>query len=406
MTAAPGSVLGGGPGHRARLPGPARRPDPPRRPAAGISRAFSVHYPAISERHSSRLACYRRGVLMQGFPPAPDARVTLANWQTPPYNRWAFSHLREIVPTQRIARGDGPVLPLPADPQPVGEVETVRSDRTRTSVDAVLDDTFTDGVVVVQDGRLVYERYLGQTTRGHHAPAHVDLEVGRQLRRGQPGRPRGALARAARDRARPGDAEQRLPRRDGAPPAGHAVGHPLQRGVHRPERRGARARAGGRWSPLVTPDLPDSMYPYLTMLVGGARARRRVRVPLLRDGRAGLGLRAGRGAADGGPDRRAGVGAARRRAGRRDHLRRRGLGHARRRRLRDDGGPRPVRGDAARRRPGRRPAGRPRGVAARGVDAGRRHPRRLRRLRRAARSSPAAGTATSSGSARARSATS
>lgn len=101
---------------------------------------------------------------MQGFPPALDTRVTLGNWQTPPYNRWAFSHLREIVPTQRIARGDGPVLPLPADPQPVGEVETVRTDRTRTTVDAVLADTFTDGVVVVQDGRLVYERYLGQTT--------------------------------------------------------------------------------------------------------------------------------------------------------------------------------------------------------------------------------------------------
>ena len=101
---------------------------------------------------------------MQGFPPAPDTRVTLGNWQTPPYNRWAFSHLREIVPTQRIACGDGPVLPLPADPQPVGEVETARTDRTRSSVDAVLDDTFTDGVVVVQDGRLVYQRYLGQTT--------------------------------------------------------------------------------------------------------------------------------------------------------------------------------------------------------------------------------------------------
>src|SRR6185436_20432262 len=112
----------------------------------------------------STSSCYPQGVLMQGFPPPPDARVTLANWQTPPYNRWAFSHLREIVPTQRIARGDGSVLPLAPDPQPVGEIEIVRTDRARTSVDAVLDDTFTDGVVVVQDGRLVHERYVGQTT--------------------------------------------------------------------------------------------------------------------------------------------------------------------------------------------------------------------------------------------------
>jgi hypothetical protein len=41
-------------------------------------------------------------MLIQGFPPPEHGRVTLANWQVLPYNRWAFSHMREIVPTQRI----------------------------------------------------------------------------------------------------------------------------------------------------------------------------------------------------------------------------------------------------------------------------------------------------------------
>ena len=50
---------------------------------------------------------------MEGSPPAVDALVTLANWQDPPFNRWSFSHLRELVPTQRIARGTGPVSLLP-----------------------------------------------------------------------------------------------------------------------------------------------------------------------------------------------------------------------------------------------------------------------------------------------------
>lgn len=27
--------------------------------------------------------------LMTGFPPAPESQVTLANWQDPPFNRWA-----------------------------------------------------------------------------------------------------------------------------------------------------------------------------------------------------------------------------------------------------------------------------------------------------------------------------
>ena len=38
--------------------------------------------------------------LMTGAPPfAPEARVTLANWQDPPFNRWAFQHVRELIPT-------------------------------------------------------------------------------------------------------------------------------------------------------------------------------------------------------------------------------------------------------------------------------------------------------------------
>ena len=40
--------------------------------------------------------------LMTGFPPPPESRVTLANWQDPPFNRWAFRHMREIIPSHRI----------------------------------------------------------------------------------------------------------------------------------------------------------------------------------------------------------------------------------------------------------------------------------------------------------------
>jgi len=35
--------------------------------------------------------------LMAGFPPAPESQVTLANWQDPPFNRWAFRHMRELM---------------------------------------------------------------------------------------------------------------------------------------------------------------------------------------------------------------------------------------------------------------------------------------------------------------------
>lgn len=99
---------------------------------------------------------------MQGFPPAPADLVTLANWQEPPYNRWAFSHVREIVPSQRIPRG-GALLELPTDPQPLADVATVGSSGVPTTVGAVLAATYTDGLVVVHRGRTVFDHYAGET---------------------------------------------------------------------------------------------------------------------------------------------------------------------------------------------------------------------------------------------------
>ena len=45
---------------------------------------------------------------MTGVPPfAAAGLVTLDNWQDPPFNRWGFQHVRELIPTANIARGSG-----------------------------------------------------------------------------------------------------------------------------------------------------------------------------------------------------------------------------------------------------------------------------------------------------------
>jgi hypothetical protein len=41
--------------------------------------------------------------------------VSLANWQDPPFNRWAFLHLDELLTMAPISRGGGPVRELPRD---------------------------------------------------------------------------------------------------------------------------------------------------------------------------------------------------------------------------------------------------------------------------------------------------
>ena len=96
---------------------------------------------------------------MLGFPPAIEQRWSLANWQNAPVNRWAFQHLREVVPTARVSRGTaGPTaLATGSGFQPHQVVW--RLDGSAGSVATVLADTYTDGFLVIHDGKVVSEQY-------------------------------------------------------------------------------------------------------------------------------------------------------------------------------------------------------------------------------------------------------
>jgi CubicO group peptidase (beta-lactamase class C family) len=100
--------------------------------------------------------------LMTGFPPGPEAQVTLANWQDPPYSRWAFRHMRELIPSHRIPAGpDGPggAALLPAASWPLPDPPVGRIDGSTATAAEVFADTYTDALVVLKDGQLVAERY-------------------------------------------------------------------------------------------------------------------------------------------------------------------------------------------------------------------------------------------------------
>ena len=117
-------------------------------------------------------------MLMQGFPPRPSALVTTANWQDPPFNRWAFWHTRELLPTHRIAAAEWAPRPLvhranPPDVRAVPVGPATPQDPHRTVGD-VLQDSFTDAWVVLQDGELVEEWY-GE--RGAADATHAALSV-------------------------------------------------------------------------------------------------------------------------------------------------------------------------------------------------------------------------------------
>ena len=90
---------------------------------------------------------------------AGPAPATLANWQDPPFNRWAFQHVRELIPSARIAARPGLVRPWPEDQRELGDVVFRYQDQEQTVADW-LDRSWTDGFLVLHRGRLITEKYL------------------------------------------------------------------------------------------------------------------------------------------------------------------------------------------------------------------------------------------------------
>jgi CubicO group peptidase (beta-lactamase class C family) len=95
---------------------------------------------------------------MAGPPPFDERLVSLANWQDPPFNRWSFQHIRDLIPTARIERGDGPVSRLArAERDPTGV--PFRDGGREMTIGQLLDRTWTDGFLVLHGGRIVFEEY-------------------------------------------------------------------------------------------------------------------------------------------------------------------------------------------------------------------------------------------------------
>ena len=98
--------------------------------------------------------------LMQDYPPAPDRRVTRETTMVPPYNRWAFQHIRELHPTRAVYRDAARVSALASDPRDLGAFSApVREGRVVT-LDQLLDESHTDAFLVLHRGSIVYERYF------------------------------------------------------------------------------------------------------------------------------------------------------------------------------------------------------------------------------------------------------
>ena len=109
---------------------------------------------------------------MQGFPPPPDKLITQpdSNFFSFPKLRWSVCHLREFLPTEEISRGTGASVPL-TYPSPAEFADLAREIDALTFMpidgdtpmtwEQSLYANYTDGMLILHKGEVVYERYFG-----------------------------------------------------------------------------------------------------------------------------------------------------------------------------------------------------------------------------------------------------
>ncbi|WP_245452706.1 serine hydrolase [Bradyrhizobium sp. C9] len=115
---------------------------------------------------------------MIGSPPPADKLIQFSNGShfAFPQTRWSFANFRRFVPTSNIWRGDSAASPLPraelADIdtitfQPLGQSGTMTWAQSLAA-------NYTDAIVVLHKGKIVYERYFG--VMNQHA-THIAMSV-------------------------------------------------------------------------------------------------------------------------------------------------------------------------------------------------------------------------------------
>lgn len=107
--------------------------------------------------------------LMIGFPPAIASQVTFANYLTYPYSKWAFNFASAPLNVVQLPR-KGQIAPFKQSLEAELGKQTIElADNRRLSLEQVFAQNETDGVVILKNNEIKYERYwhYGEKDRHH-----------------------------------------------------------------------------------------------------------------------------------------------------------------------------------------------------------------------------------------------
>ena len=105
-------------------------------------------------------------------------QVTLANWRTAPCNRWAFHHVRELVPSADIADDPGKMRALALQEVGLKDLRIDPDSGEAMGMEGFLRETDTDGMAILHRGRLVFERYANGMT---DETPHILMSVSKSM---------------------------------------------------------------------------------------------------------------------------------------------------------------------------------------------------------------------------------
>ncbi len=102
---------------------------------------------------------------MTGFPPPPEKMIMQpeSDFFSFPKLRWTVCHIRELMPTTQVSRGLGAPVPLESmiDDGIDAVTFTPMTGGKQITWKASLSVNYTDGILILHKGRIVYEKYVG-----------------------------------------------------------------------------------------------------------------------------------------------------------------------------------------------------------------------------------------------------
>ena len=102
--------------------------------------------------------------------------ATLENWREHPYSVWGFTHVDSLVPVAPIPTAPPPAPLRQGKPLDLARLAIVWAG-SRRSAEAALEETHTDGFLVLKDGAVVAERLINQTATDRHIVFSVSKSI-------------------------------------------------------------------------------------------------------------------------------------------------------------------------------------------------------------------------------------